>query len=331
MIGFYKFSLELNLISNNHVLNGNEYVRSYAYNGFQFLVRVSSASGYEQRVIRRIPLDYNEMKFAKGGLPLLSSAGSDFYTVENATAPTIAAHSVTLGAFTSLPTNNSFTPGNTAIAADSEKIYGIDPHYTDYIIYLRQASGGTVNPLQINEPFCIFGNTTEDTNAVATSGTIAYDNSTSIVSDSGFGTVSAGTIEDKGLLYLEIPSKVAAHFRIMGFKCTGAALCTPAALTSTPATCGDDSFDAGEGCDLGFDDNQDGCDSQCQVTHGYECSNVLNSASVCAAVVCGNGKIEKFENCDDNSNFDGAGCARGCVGYAPGWVCYNDLSQEPDS
>jgi cysteine-rich repeat protein len=96
-------------------------------------------------------------------------------------------------------------------------------------------------------------------------------------------------------------------------------------------TCGNGKIEAGEGCDDGNTADGDGCSATCKVDVGGACngsadglagdasctSGVCNDSlgkpGVCAqALVCGNGKMEAGEGCDDGNTADGDACTAAC-------------------
>lgn len=78
--------------------------------------------------------------------------------------------------------------------------------------------------------------------------------------------------------------------------------------------CGDCVIIAGkETCDDCNDVSGDGCSSTCQVEPGWDCSS-----GTCIQSVCGNGKVESGESCDDGANNglfygNGTGCSKTCT------------------
>ncbi|HJL00247.1 MAG TPA: DUF4215 domain-containing protein [Polyangiaceae bacterium LLY-WYZ-15_(1-7)] len=130
-------------------------------------------------------------------------------------------------------------------------------------------------------------------------------------------------------------------------------ICIDGACTTT--TCGDGfaSRAAGEQCDDGNDDDEDGCTSACLLTcaedadcddglvcNGEEtcntergfCSFGVNAADgtscpegecvfgACEALECGNGVVNSDEECDDGNATDGDGCEADCT-----FTCADDL------
>ena len=86
-----------------------------------------------------------------------------------------------------------------------------------------------------------------------------------------------------------------------------------------PVTCGDTFVDADEGCDDGDTDDGDGCDADCEVEAGWNCSG---EPSVCTEGLptCGDGAIAAGEECDDEDTESGDGCDDDCQVEA-GWEC----------
>jgi len=88
--------------------------------------------------------------------------------------------------------------------------------------------------------------------------------------------------------------------------------CTQPGQACTPH-CGDGMLVAGEQCDppsMG-----PGCSAACQVDPGFVCSPPSTGAggSKCRATVCGDGKKEGTEACDDGNVVDGDGCSATCT------------------
>jgi cysteine-rich repeat protein len=114
----------------------------------------------------------------------------------------------------------------------------------------------------------------------------------------------------------------------------GPALVLGFAFALSPATlaqsvCGNGILDPGEECDDGNTNNNDGCDSACQVEKcgdgtldpedGEECDdgNTTDgdgcSAECTIEPACGDGTLDPGEECDDGNNTDGDGCDSECV------------------
>jgi cysteine-rich repeat protein len=75
-------------------------------------------------------------------------------------------------------------------------------------------------------------------------------------------------------------------------------------------------IDAGEACDDGNTDKEDGCDASCQLEQGFSCKG---APSVCKTT-CGDGKLGGAEGCDDGNIVGGDGCSTKCV-VEPGFTC----------
>jgi MYXO-CTERM domain-containing protein len=125
-------------------------------------------------------------------------------------------------------------------------------------------------------------------------------------------------------------------------RCDGEGGCSPGTDPCTgDATCDEDldlcnlcgdaiiSSALGEECDDGNTDENDGCDADCLVERGWDCSAVdeETGASLCG-VVCGDGVwVEGYEECDDGNNDDFDGCDGDCV-VEEGWDCVNEDDDE---
>jgi fibro-slime domain-containing protein len=105
----------------------------------------------------------------------------------------------------------------------------------------------------------------------------------------------------------------------------------PCVLTVT-LTCGDGKIEGNEACDDGNTVSGDGCSSTCTIEPGYTCPTpgqpcVLISTTDASGPVCGNGKVEAGETCDDGNTVSGDGCSSTCqieTGYycpQPGQPC----------
>ncbi len=74
----------------------------------------------------------------------------------------------------------------------------------------------------------------------------------------------------------------------------------------TPPTCGDGRLDSGESCDDGNNVAGDGCAVACSEEPGWTCTREAGRLSVCTRVppsgMCGNGRVDAGEACDDASN-----------------------------
>lgn len=91
--------------------------------------------------------------------------------------------------------------------------------------------------------------------------------------------------------------------------------CPYPGLACVAAKCGDgivaglEECDDGNGADSGADGGGDGCDATCHIEDGFQCDT---PGAPCTPAVCGNGKREGKEQCDDG-NFDlGDGCSPFC-------------------
>lgn len=99
--------------------------------------------------------------------------------------------------------------------------------------------------------------------------------------------------------------------------------------------CGDGIVAGDEACDDGNTDSGDGCSDTCVVEAGFTCEEeTATSPSVCTEdedetpgeePVCGNGKIEAPEACDDGNTVDGDGCSATCTIEA-GYGCTGEPS-----
>ena len=94
---------------------------------------------------------------------------------------------------------------------------------------------------------------------------------------------------------------------------------------ATANSCGNGKVETGESCDDGNAKAGDGCDTACKIENGKPCgaagdatcaSGVCNTTGgkpgTCAAVGCGNGKVENGETCDDGNVKAGDGCDASC-------------------
>ena len=84
------------------------------------------------------------------------------------------------------------------------------------------------------------------------------------------------------------------------------------------ARCGDGVKVQPEQCDDGNTLAGDGCSPVCKIETGFQCSGTHpndpndTSTSVCAPTVCGDGKIEGIESCDDGNSMPFDGCSADC-------------------
>ncbi len=83
-------------------------------------------------------------------------------------------------------------------------------------------------------------------------------------------------------------------------------------------SCGNGLLGGTESCDDGNTESGDGCKPDCRVESGYSCSVSAGALSVCTrgssfpGAVCGNGRREGFESCDDANTSNGDGCNNRC-------------------
>ena len=87
--------------------------------------------------------------------------------------------------------------------------------------------------------------------------------------------------------------------------------------------CGNGQLEEAESCDDGNTNSDDGCDADCVVEAGWECSNPGESCTKKEEnnrSVCGDGKRADDEACDDGNKESGDGCSSGCV-VEDGWTC----------
>jgi len=84
------------------------------------------------------------------------------------------------------------------------------------------------------------------------------------------------------------------------------------------ARCGDGLKVPPEQCDDGNTVAGDGCSPICQIETGFQCSGTQpndpndTSTSVCTPTVCGDGKVEGGESCDDGNSMPFDGCSADC-------------------
>jgi cysteine-rich repeat protein len=109
-----------------------------------------------------------------------------------------------------------------------------------------------------------------------------------------------------------------------GYECTGGDSIKGDTCKLKVATviCGDGKRGVNEACDDGNERSGDGCSSSCVVESGFKCvSDTFTSIDTCTkASVCGNGKREDAELCDDGNTFNGDGCSTTCV-VESGFTC----------
>jgi fibro-slime domain-containing protein len=85
------------------------------------------------------------------------------------------------------------------------------------------------------------------------------------------------------------------------------------------AVCGNDSLEAGELCDDGNTEDDDGCSADCRESDpDYFCAEGQGCVRV---VTCGNGVIEGDEVCDDGNEVSDDGCAAACDEVESGYAC----------
>jgi cysteine-rich repeat protein len=74
-------------------------------------------------------------------------------------------------------------------------------------------------------------------------------------------------------------------------------------------------WEKGEECDDGNFINGDGCSQFCTIEAGYACTNFSYKEDVCCATLdlCGNGKKDLCEKCDDGNRKSNDGCSSECV------------------
>ena len=84
--------------------------------------------------------------------------------------------------------------------------------------------------------------------------------------------------------------------------------------------CGDGSKTRSEECDDGDIEDGDGCDKNCKIEPGWECTVAEIWGNSTCKEVCGNSKISASEECDDGNTVDGDGCSSDCK-IEPGWYC----------
>lgn len=86
--------------------------------------------------------------------------------------------------------------------------------------------------------------------------------------------------------------------------------------------CGNGTVDAGEYCDDGNTDNGDACNATCAACGAGFTRN--STTKICEqntpAIVCGNGKVESGEVCDDGNTNNGDACNATCKGCGTGYT-----------
>jgi fibro-slime domain-containing protein len=97
------------------------------------------------------------------------------------------------------------------------------------------------------------------------------------------------------------------------------------------AKCGDGVKAGNEQCDAGAANGtaNQGCSSTCTILPGYVCTIDGNGVtSVCnTATVCGDGKTQGSEGCDDGNLIPYDGCSPTCT-VEPGWSCVNSATAD---
>ena len=83
--------------------------------------------------------------------------------------------------------------------------------------------------------------------------------------------------------------------------------------------CGNGKVESGESCDDGNTTADDGCDANCKVDDGWDCSGEPSSCTP----KCGNGKVLGMEGRDDNNMNSGDGCSSICA-IEVGYDCNNN-------
>ncbi len=91
------------------------------------------------------------------------------------------------------------------------------------------------------------------------------------------------------------------------------------------AVCGNGQVESGEACDDGNTESDDGCTADCSsIEDGYTCppggGACTKTSEPVDNPVCGNGKIEADETCDDDNRAGGDGCSSNCR-LEKGFVC----------
>lgn len=94
--------------------------------------------------------------------------------------------------------------------------------------------------------------------------------------------------------------------------------------------CGDKLYWGKVECDDNFAlANGDGCDKFCKLEHGYECTKVSNTPSVCTPK-CGDGYKITGEACEDGNTNNGDGCSSTCTIEAL-WTCSGGTNLTADT
>ncbi len=92
-------------------------------------------------------------------------------------------------------------------------------------------------------------------------------------------------------------------------------ICPAPGFKCVAKKCGDGIVAAGEECDDGNTVASDGCSPTCQLEPGFACVTLATTTpnSVCHKTVCGDGKVEGFEQCDDGNLIPYDGCSPTCT------------------
>ncbi len=85
--------------------------------------------------------------------------------------------------------------------------------------------------------------------------------------------------------------------------------------------CGNKKIDSGETCDDGNIKDDDGCDTDCHVdtVNGWECSGQPSVCKLKVQPICGNGKVESYEECD-GADFGGSATECSVKGLGTGSI-----------
>lgn len=78
--------------------------------------------------------------------------------------------------------------------------------------------------------------------------------------------------------------------------------------------CGNSVIDIGEQCDDGNSIGSDGCSNMCMIESGWRCEGQPSKCEMIPVVtiMCGDGKKEGSEECDDGNTVNGDGCSSTC-------------------
>ncbi len=87
--------------------------------------------------------------------------------------------------------------------------------------------------------------------------------------------------------------------------------------------CGDGKMSSknGETCDDGNFFDGDGCSRQCTVEYMWNCTQKEDQQSLCSPIICGNGKLDANEECDDLNSIEKDGCTNCQIDV--GYKCVN--------